>query len=115
MTADQTAGSHPAIACSLTPEQLAAARDGLLPGLLTRARAREPIPGGFRWRFEPDAGLLHDTATVIEAERRCCRFLTFALRIEADGGPIWLDVTGPPGTEDFLTTLLPAAGPPQHG
>lgn len=112
MTAERTRGSHPAIACTLTPEQLAAARDALLPGLLVRAQAREPIPGGFRWRFEPEAGLLHDAAAVIEAERRCCRFLSFALRIEADGGPIWLDVTGPPGTEEFLTTLLPAARSP---
>lgn len=115
MTPEQTGGSHPAIACSLTPGQVAAMGHGLLPGLVIRAQGREPIPGGFRWRFDPDPGLLNDAATVIEAERRCCRFLSFGLRIEADGGPVWLEVTGPSGTEGFLTALLQASGPPQHG
>jgi hypothetical protein len=36
------------IACTLTPAELAAMRDGLLPGLLAKASACERISGGFR-------------------------------------------------------------------
>ncbi len=98
--------SDPPIACTLTPGELAARRDQLLPGLLAAATEREPVPGGFRWRFDASEDLLSRVATVIEAERHCCRFLRFVLSVEPSGGPIWLEVTGPPGTEDFLNTLL---------
>jgi len=93
------------IACTLTPAELAAMRNGLLPGLLTRASAKEPIPGGFRWRFDPQADLLKEAAAVIDGEHRCCRFLRFLLLVEPGDGPVWLEVTGPEGTEDFLSTL----------
>ena len=94
------------IACTLTPAELAAMRKGLLPGLLARASAKEPIRRGFRWRFDPQADLVKEAAAVIDAEHRCCRFLRFLLLVEPGDGPVWLDVTGPEGTEDFLSTLL---------
>ncbi len=94
------------IACTLTPAELAGMREGLLPGLLSGASAREHVAGGSRWRFEARAGLLKEVAAVVEAEHRCCRFLRFLLTAEPGDGPVWLEVTGPEGTEDFLSTLL---------
>jgi len=94
------------IACTLTPADLAAMRGGLLPGLLAGASARESIPGGFRWRFEHATNLITQAAAVIEAEHRCCRFLRFLLIVEPGDGPVWLEVTGPEGTDAFLSTLL---------
>ena len=115
MTEDLEESSSLPIACTLTPGELAALRDGLLPGLLCKARAQEPIPGGFRWRFNPEAGLLNEAAAVIDAEHRCCRFLRFVLRVEEGEGPVWLEVTGPTGTEDFLTRLLDTPGVSKDG
>jgi hypothetical protein len=96
------------IACTLTEGELATMKSGLLPGLLARATWKESIPGGFRWRFEPHPDLVKDAAAVIDAEHRCCQFLRFVLRVDPGDGPVWLEVTGPPGTEDFLSTLLKA-------
>jgi len=94
------------IACTLTPAEFAALREGLLPGLLARASANEPVSGGFRWRFEPQAGLVKEAAAVIEAEHRCCRFLRFQMVVEPGDGPLWLEVTGPEGTPEFLSALV---------
>ena len=94
------------IACTLTPAELEAMREGLLPGLLATASAKENIPGGFRWRFDPQADLLREIAAVIDAEHRCCRFLRFVLLVGPGDGPVWLEVTGPDGTDDFLSTLI---------
>jgi hypothetical protein len=99
-------GADLPIACTLTPVELAAMRGGLLPGLLASASAPESIPGGVRWRFEPTTHLITQAAAVIEAEHRCCRFLRFLLLVEPGDGPVWLEVTGPEGTEAFLSTLL---------
>jgi hypothetical protein len=72
---------------------------------LAGATTRERIAGGFRWRFEPQVNLVTKVAAVIQAEHRCCRFLRFLLLVEPGDGPVWLEVTGPEGTEDFLRTL----------
>jgi len=46
---------------------------------------------------------------VIDAERRCCPFLRFVVGTEPDGGSITLEVTGPPGTVQFLDQLVTGA------
>lgn len=103
------------IACTLTPADFAAMRNGLLPGLLSRASAKEPVPGGFRLQFDPQADLVKEAAAVIDAEHRCCRFLRFLLVVEPGDGPVWLEVTGPEGTENFLSTLLDATPASPNG
>lgn len=100
------------IACTLTQAELASRRSELLPGLLSRADSQETIPGGFRWSFREVNGLLNDVALVIEAERRCCQFLRFRLTFEPDGGPLWLEVSGPEGTQEFLRSMLIKIQPP---
>ena len=74
------------IACTLTRDELASIREGLLPGLLARASAKESIAGGFRWRFDSQSNLVTEAAAVIEAEHRCCRFLRFLLVVEPGEG-----------------------------
>jgi hypothetical protein len=47
---------------------------------------------------------------LITVERECCPFLRFNLRLEPGEGPIWLELTGPSGTKDFLNSLFAAGG-----
>jgi hypothetical protein len=94
------------IACTLTPDALKARRAGLLPGLAGRAEAREETPDGLRLRFAPSSDTLRAIADAIDAERQCCRFLQFDLLVEPDGGRIWLTLSGPAGTREFLAGLL---------
>ena len=94
------------IACALTQAELTTRRNELLPGLLSRANSQEAIPGGLRWSFSETKGLLKDVVSVVEVERRCCRFLRFRLTFEPAGGPLWMEVTGPEGTQEFLRSVL---------
>jgi len=100
-----TAGDLP-IACSLSPEAIRARRANLLPGLVRHADATERLPDGMRLRFTASTAALEAIASTIDAERQCCRFLRFALTIEPDAGPVWLTMTGPAGTAEFLDALL---------
>jgi hypothetical protein len=88
------------------PEALRARRDGLLADLLRRAESQELAGDGVRLRFAAAAGTLPAIAEVVDAERHCCRFLRFTLTVEPDEGPIVLELTGPPGTRQFLDALL---------
>ena len=94
------------VACTLTPEALRARRSGLLADLLRRAESQERAGEGLRLRFAAGAGTLSSITEVVEAERRCCRFLRFTVTVEPDEGPIILELAGPRGTGDFLESLL---------
>jgi len=99
------------IACTLTPAEFRARGAELFPGLVARAVGRVPVTNGFRWTFASQDGLLAELARVIDAERRCCRFLGFVVVAEPDGGLVSLEVTGPPGTVTFLEQFASGAGP----
>jgi len=94
------------VACTLDPATLKTRREGLLADLFRRADRREDLPEGYRLRFAAGAGTLAAIAQVVDAERSCCRFLRFQITVEPDGGPMSLELTGPPGAREFLSALL---------
>ena len=102
------------IVCTLTPGELKRRGDDLLPGLLARAESLEPLAEGVRLRFAPSAGILDTITRAIEAERQCCQFFRFQLTVEPALGPIILDVSGPPGTGEFLSSLIKAEATPSR-
>lgn len=96
------------IVCTLTPAALKARREGALTDLLRRAETHDELPQGHRLRFGATDDILATIAQTIDAERQCCRFLRFSITVEPDGGPISLELTGPPGTREFVSALLDA-------
>lgn len=94
------------IACTLSPDDLREARQALLTELLPRAEEHYLLDNGCRLRFGSGGDVLHIISTTIERERECCRFLRFQLTVEPEAGPVWLELTGPPGTREFLAHLL---------
>jgi hypothetical protein len=99
------ATTQPADSCNLSPEQLAARRHELIPGLFKRAKEVSDIENGLRFRFDGEAGLLTDLVKVIEQEQDCCSFLRFQLTTEPHAGSVTLEVTGPKGTGGMLRKL----------
>jgi hypothetical protein len=91
------------IACTLTPEALRTRREGLLKDLVRRDERREDLADGLRLEFAPCEERIALIARAVEAERHCCRFLRFGMTVEPDLGPVFLELTGPPGTRDFIS------------
>ena len=89
------------IACSLTAAELDQRRE-ILAALRARCSEVQPIENGLRLCFDAAPGVFADVARVIDLERQCCRFLHFRLDVLPDGGPIWLELSGPDGTAEFL-------------
>ena len=98
--------SNPPIACTLTPGQINACRDHLLPGLFKRAESNDVLPDGYQLTFAAATDTLQAIAETIDRERQCCQFLRFQLTIEPAGGAVVLNVTGPEGGREFLRDLL---------
>jgi len=74
--------------------------------LVRRAEGREDLSEGVRFEFAPSSETIALIARAVEAERHCCRFLRFGITVEPDGGQMFLELTGPPGTRDFVSALL---------
>lgn len=94
------------VACSLSSSELRERRDGLLAALVARAERRHWLDSGLRLAFAGDRDLVALLHRTVEAERQCCRFLRFQVSYEPDLGEVELEVSGPPGTRDFLATTL---------
>lgn len=92
------------VVCTLTPATIATRKAALLPGLVKRAESREDRADSLRLKFRSDE--LSAILATVDAERQCCRFLRFEITIEPDGGPIWVNLAGPPGTREFLCALI---------
>ena len=90
------------IACSLTNAELQERRQDVLRkarGAVTRVRELE---NGYAYCFPSDGKWLADLATLVNLERQCCPFLRFVITVESGDAPIWLEMTGPEGTKEFL-------------
>ena len=94
------------IACTLSPDALRARKGGLLADLLRRAEHRELLEEGLRVRFAADDDILATISRIVNAERQCCRFLRFIITVEPDGGAMSLELSGPPGSREFIAELL---------
>ena len=94
------------IACTLTAEALRERRASLIPGLVARARAIEATDNGYDLCFDPAPDVVTAIAQVIDAERHCCQFLQFEVRVDADHGDVRLSITGPDGTRSFLDDMM---------
>ena len=94
------------VACTLSPAALKARREGLFNDLVGRAEHRLDLEDGCRLRFAASDDILSAIARTVAAERQCCRFLRFTVTVEPDGGPILVDLTGPPGTREFLAAMF---------
>ena len=74
--------------------------------LVRRAEHREELSDGLRLQFAPSGEAIALIAQAVDAERHCYRFHRFGITVEPDGGPVFLDLTGPSGARDFVTALL---------
>jgi hypothetical protein len=94
------------IACTLDPAALAARRQGFLADLLRHVEEHRVEANTYLLRFPSTDDTLAAIARAVDAERQCCRFVRFRITVEPDGGPIWHELSGPPGTGEFLSALL---------
>ena len=96
------------IACNLTDAEFQERRRAVLKTIKGAVVEVKELGNGYAYRFPSDEIWIPELTKLITFERACCLFLRFNLRLEPSGGPIWLELTGPEGTKDFLHSLFSA-------
>ena len=60
------------------------------------------LSDGYAFRFPATDDMLHAVAGFVAGERKCCPFYDFTLKVEREGGPLWLQLTGRQGVKEFI-------------
>ena len=94
------------IACNLSDADFQNRRAGMLKKVAAGILETQELEDGYAYRFSPETSWLATLTELITLERACCPFLQFSLRLEPGEGPIWLELTGPAGTKEFLNSIF---------
>ena len=94
------------VACSLTDAELQRRRETVLEKVRRAVVGTRELDDGYAYRLPANEEWLTTLVNLVNLERQCCPFLRFNIIVEPGDGPLWLELTGPPGTKEFLVSTL---------
>ena len=89
-------------AFALSPEVRKRHFEELGPALLKLKKSTRELPDGYEFELPPDKGTYQLLTEWAFQERLCCPFFDIDVRFERENGPLWLRLTGRPGTKEFI-------------
>lgn len=87
---------------ALTSEQRKRHFEELGPQLRSLKTQVRELPNGYEFEFPADPITVQLVAEWAIGERACCPFFDIELRLEREGGPLWLALTGRKGVKQFI-------------
>jgi len=72
------------------------------PALLKLMKSTHELPDGYEFEFPADNKTYQLLTEWAFQERLCCPFFDIDMRLDREGGPLWLRLTGRPVTKEFI-------------
>ena len=94
-----TATNKPLV-CKLTTPELRHRWATVIAELKSLVLERKERDDGYSYQFDGNDANIDRLTEFIKTERKCCDFFIFKLTVNDDSAV--LDITGPPGTKEFL-------------
>jgi hypothetical protein len=92
------------LSCKLTTKELQQRRETVLASLKKQMLEKKELKNGYAFKFSGSDALLDELTSFIKTERVCCDFFIFNISVSGDKGEAWLEITGPDGVKDFITS-----------
>ena len=89
-------------ALALSPEIRKRHFERVGPALLKLRKSTRELSDGYEFEFPTDRETYQLLTEWVIEERLCCPFFDIDLRFSKEGGPLWLRLTGRPGTKEFI-------------
>src|SRR5881296_2903181 len=89
-------------AFALSPEVRKRHFEELGPALLKLKTSTRELPDGYEFELPADNRTYQMLTEWAFQERLCCPFFDIDLRFDREDGPLWLRLTGRPGTKEFI-------------
>jgi hypothetical protein len=93
-------------AFALSPQVRKRHFEKLGPALLKLKKSTRELPDGYEFEFTADNSTYQLLTEWAYQERLCCPFFDIDLRFDRESGPLWLRLTGRPGTKEFIKMEL---------
>jgi hypothetical protein len=87
---------------ALTSEQRKRHFDELGPKLFSLKKNVRELPNGYEVEFPGDSNTIQLATEWAIGERACCPFFDINLRLEREGGSLWVGLTGREGVKQFI-------------
>ena len=87
---------------ALTSEQRKRHFDELGPKLRSLKKNVRELTNGYEFEFSADPNTVQLVAEWAIGERACCPFFDIDMRLEREGGSLWLRLTGREGVKQFI-------------
>jgi hypothetical protein len=104
-TTSQSAHRESPFACNALALSLEVRKrhfEELGPTLLKLKKSTRELPDGYEFELPADNKTYQLLTEWAFQERLCCPFFDIDLRFDREGGPLWLRLTGRPGTKEFI-------------
>lgn len=93
---------------ALTPAERKRHFEELGPKLRSLRKNVRELDDGYEFEFPGDATTYQLLTEWAIQERLCCPFFEISLRLDPESGPLWLRLTGRPGTKEFIKVDAPS-------
>jgi len=93
-------------AFALSPEVRKRHFEEVGPALLKLKKSMRELPDGYELELPADNKTYQLLTEWAFQERLCCPFFDITLRFDRENGPLWLRLTGRPGTKEFIKMEL---------
>ena len=90
------------VACKLTTPELQERKRTVIAELKQLLMEKKETDNGIRYKFDSSDKMLDLISSFIKTERMCCDFFDFTVTVEAETGFMWLELSGPKGTKEFV-------------
>lgn len=91
---------------AMTPAQRKRQTEVLTPGLQSSKTTVAEVADGYEFTFPSDRKSFEMVSEWVSNERLCCDFFNFDIKLEGDGGPLKLRITGDEGVKQFIQAEL---------
>lgn len=94
------------LVCKLSSPEMQERKSTILASLKKQVLEKRELENGYAFKFTGSDKMVDELMEFIKTERTCCGFFTFNLSISGDASEAWLELTGPEGAKDFITTEM---------
>jgi len=94
------------LVCKLTTPELQKRRETVIASLNKKLIEKKELRSGFAYKFPGNDEMIDELTSFIKSERECCDFFTFNLSVSGDKSEAWLELSGPEGVKEVITTEL---------
>ena len=94
------------LSCKLTSPELQKRKATVIASLKEQILERKELENGYSFKFADTDSILDELTEFVKTERQCCDFFEFGLSVKGNTSSIWLTITGPEGTKEFITAEM---------